>query len=502
MSTDLLSLEWTPNGTNGRITVTAKLDETVLAIDTLNVLNAKARAKYADQLSEARAGIDRSVVEAQLLAIAGEVQKESARASTPEAEEDHRPLALSKKALAETEGDLIGLAKDFLNGPGLIEKIVGHIGLLGVAGEEDLAMALYLIGTSRLLPKPLAGITMGASSAGKSYVSLEVKKLFPPEATLHAHHLSPKALQYMRAGTLVHRFVVAGERSRKQDDDAAEATRALREMISDGKLSAAIAVKGNNNRYETVEIHQDGPIAYVESTTLGISQIFDEDRTRCLLLSSDESQDQTAAVVRQLAHAATGERDGDTPDSVIALHHAAQRLLEAGDVVVPFAGTLAKGFPVHRLEVRRTFTHLLSLVKAVALLHQYQRDKDDQGRIIATPSDYDVVRSRLVEPLGRSLGCELTAGAKQIWEILADWSGEFTVSDVTAKVDYCDNTVRGRFKELIARGQIVKLSESRGQKGASYAVAEDRPALTGLALPEIKPNVTATTEAVATADNA
>jgi hypothetical protein len=35
---------------------------------------------------------------------------------------------------------------------------------------------------------------------------------------------------------LQHRFIVAGERSRLQNDETAEATRALRELLSAGRL--------------------------------------------------------------------------------------------------------------------------------------------------------------------------------------------------------------------------------------------------------------------------
>ena len=485
MSKDALTLKWTLVGNTGRITLTAKLGDKVLHTDKLDIASASARKRFAKELCRTRSGISREQVDEKLLAIAADVERARTRQEDPPDAESNEPLVQSRKALEATDGELIELATDFLRGPRLLEKTVRHIGLLGVAGEEDLALALYLIGTSRLLPDPLAGIVMGASSAGKSYVISQVEKLFPPEATLQAHRLSPRALQYMKAGTLIHRFIVAGERSRRQDDDAAEATRALREMIGDGKLSAVITVKGKSGPCETVEIHQDGPVAYVESTTLGIGQIFDEDRTRCLLLSSDESQSQTSAVVRQLAQAATGQGQGDTPDSVIALHHTAQRLLEARDVAIPFGETLGEDFPISRLEVRRTFGHMLTLVKAVALLHQYQRERDEQGRVIALESDYEVVRCRLAEPLGRSLGYELTAGARDLLAALLEWDGEFTVSGVGAKLQKPESTVRGRIKELQSLGQVVKATEHQGRRPATYAIAEDRPPLTGLMLPEL-----------------
>lgn len=64
--------------------------------------------------------------------------------------------------------------------------------------------------------------------------------------------------------------------------------RALREMLSDGRLSTLVTTSQNRGPHKTVHIEQEGPIAYVESTTLGIKEISNEDQTRFILLCSNE----------------------------------------------------------------------------------------------------------------------------------------------------------------------------------------------------------------------
>src|SRR5262249_13041383 len=152
---------------------------------------------------------------------------------------------------------------------------------------------------SRLLNRPLADIVQGPSTSGKSYLIEKTASLFPSEAVIYATQMTPQALFHMKPGTLCHKFVVAGERSRNQDDDKAEATRALREMISSGKLTKLMPVREGNNQIQTQSIEQDGPIAYVESTTL--TNIFDEDANRCLLLNTDERSDQTRRIIEATA---------------------------------------------------------------------------------------------------------------------------------------------------------------------------------------------------------
>lgn len=292
-----------------------------------------------------------------------------------------------------------------------------------------------------------------------------VGRLFPDETVLRAHQISPKAPQYLPPGSLVHRFVVAGERSRLQDDVAAEATRALREMISDGKLSALVSASQSLGPHQTVHIQQEGPIAFIESTTLGVQDIFKEDRTRNLLLSSDECVAQTKSIIDEIARSASAPGDPDTSDSILALHHAAQRLLRPLDVVIPFALQLKDCLPLERIEVRITFGHLMSLIRAVALLFQKQRQNND-GQIIAQIDYYEIVRRYLIEPLATGFGRALTPGAEALLDVVAGMD-DFSVYDVEPKVPYGLGTIRSRVRELAAAGQIRQAEPPRGRSATN-----------------------------------
>ncbi len=467
--------------------ITVKQDDRILLVDKINLVSEKARNNFLEKLLREFPGLQNNGVEdklkEQLMLLAVQAIEKNQKGDLDVlGGKKNEPLHQSLMALDKTEQKIVDCAEEFLKRPDLAVQIVKQVQALGVAGEKELILMLYLIGTSRLLPRPLAGVVMGASSAGKSYVINRVASLFPEETVLQAHRITPRALEHMPAGSLVHRFVVAGERSRKQDDEAAEATRALREMISDGKLSLAISEKSSAGKWETVHIEQQGPISYVESTTLGLREIFDEDRTRLVLLSSDERKSQTEAVINQLAETASKPNNPDTPDSIIALHYALQRLLLPYDVIVPYASKLTECLPSGQLAVRRTFGHLLSFIQSVALLYQFQREMNDDNRIIATIDDYDVVRNHLSGPLARSLGCELTPGAKDLYNFVEEY-GEFTIPKITSELHLSENTVRGRIKELEQAGQINMTQKGRGSIAAEYNAVDNPPPLHGLVLP-------------------
>src|SRR5262245_43066011 len=254
--------------------------------------------------------------------------------------------------------------------------------------------------------------------------------------------MTPQALFHMPPGSLSHRFIVGGERSRVEDDERAEATRALREMLSAGKLTKLMPMKVEGGRIETVRIEQAGPIAYIESTTL--SKVFDEDANRCLLLHTDERPEQTRRIVRRLAAAyASGNGTGAT-ERITMCHHALQRMLEPLPVAVPYAHQLGELIPSDRVEVRRAFPHLIGMVQAVTLLHQRQQGRSSGGVLVATEGDYRIDRRMLLNPMARLLGSGLSDPARRFHERLGTRvAGEFTTTEARRRETSSKSAVSG-----------------------------------------------------------
>jgi hypothetical protein len=383
------------------------------------------------------------------------------------------PDAREQRRLEGMPGDVRTQAEELVRSPSLMKSIVDSIGILGVAGERELGAILYLIGTSRKLTRPLAGRVKGPSSSGKSYIIERVGSLLPPESVVFATQITPQALFHMPPDSLRNKFIVAGERSRKDDDEVAEATRALREMISSGRLSKLMPVK-LGNELQTVLIEQEGPIAYVESTTM--SKVFGEDENRCISLFTDERNEQTRRVMERLAggYAGIGIDIDSSASRVIIISHAIQRLLLRKEVLVPFAPRLAKLLPDDRVEVRRAFPHLVSLVQASALLHQYQRRQDSAGRVIATHQDYRLARHLLCEPMRRLLGGGISEPARRFHERLRGWFGliQFSTTDARMKEQASRASVYDWLTELNGAGAVELVEPGRGSLPATWHLAD------------------------------
>jgi hypothetical protein len=463
-----LDFRWLPVGKQLKVSLRVLAGEDVLEDDTIDLGKRKDRTALAERVAAA-AEVPVEDVEAELLRIAEE------RRAALEPRGDDGPAddlaEQTRAALEQTDQDVREEAEQLLADPALLERIQADIESVGVAGEEDLRLTLYLVGTSRLLPRPLAAIVQGQSSSGKSYTVEKVASLFPPESVVLATQMTPQSLFHARPGSLSHRWVVAGERSRVENDDRAEATRALREMLSAGRLTKMMPAKVNGE-IQTVTIEQEGPIAFVESTTS--ARVFEEDANRCVMLSTDERRSQTRTILRRLALHASGKVQSDRP-RVQARHHALQRLLERRTIVIPFAERLADLLEVFadRVECRRAYPQLLALVQASALLHQRQRRTDQDGRLIAEPADYGVAARLLSGPLARTIGESLSDPARRFLDrVLGEVDDPidpmpvpFTAKDVRRRLKTARSTVGGFLSELEDKGFLDPAEAAAGGRG-------------------------------------
>lgn len=379
---------------NGKVEIEFHVGGRVIVHDRLNAAEAAARNKFAQMVIGHDAMADNpwnmSLDDvSEMVRERYQEMRDRPDDNAPNADDqadEPWPCDISKTELAATDPEIVEEAAEILRQPNLLEIICDDISQI-MAGETNLVRLLYLFGVSRLLEKPLSVIVTGASSSGKSYSVSSVMKLFPPETKLPATDMSAKALYHGTENALRHRIVVSGERRHDQSDAGVDSTRQLREMISEGELSTYIVIRDENGKFVSQHINRKGPIAFIETTTL--TEIFAEDENRCVVYPTDESVEQTKAILASAARAAAG-LDEDK-QHLFDRHHAIQRLLQRVDVVIPFAGELvdlAESRVSGNVEMRRAVPAILNSIQASAVLHQFQRERDDAGNVIATIDDY------------------------------------------------------------------------------------------------------------------
>jgi hypothetical protein len=318
----------------------------------------------------------------------------------------------------EMSADERNEALAFLKSPELIAQIGMAFEACGLVGEDANRLAAYLACTSRKLDKPLAVIIQSTSAAGKSTLMEAVLAMLPEEERIKYSAMTGQSLYYLGETNLKHKVLAIVE-----EEGAEKAGYALKLLQSEGELTIASTGKDpTTGRMETQEYHVEGPVMIFLTTTA--VEIDEELLNRCLILTVDESREQTARIhtLQRKARTLEGLVAREEKKDLLRVMRNAQRLLMPLAVVNPFADELT--FTSDRTRTRRDHEKYLTLIDAIALLHQHQRtpeSREVKGRSVpfirATLDDIALANRLAPELLGRSLD-ELPPQTRRVFETI------------------------------------------------------------------------------------
>jgi hypothetical protein len=192
---------------------------------------------------------------------------------------------------------------------------------------------------------------------------------------------------------------------------------------------------------ETQEYHVQGPTMIFLTTT---SHTLDEElQNRCLVLTVDESREQTERIhaLQREARTEAGLVRKAQRDELLALHRAAQSLLQPLPVFNPYAAKLR--FLSNQLRTRRDHEKYLLLIDSLALLFQHQRArKTIAGRehVVATVDDIARANALAHDVLGRGLD-DMPPQTRRLLELIERMVAEKCAA---AKIERDDARFRAR----------------------------------------------------------
>lgn len=292
-------------------------------------------------------------------------------------------------------------ALTWLREPNLIGRLRAAFHQAGIIGEESNTLVAYLAGVSRKLERPLAIIIQSASAAGKTTLMDAVLSFFPEEERVKYSAMTGQSLYYLGETSLKNKILAVVEEA-----GAEKASYALKLLQSEGELTIASTGKDPaTGKMVTQEYHVEGPVMIFLTTTA--IDLDEELQNRCLTLAVDESAEQTGRIhqlQRERRTLAGLIAKAERKDVLKKLRNA-QRLLLPVDVLNPYAPGLT--FPTGRTRNRRDHEKYLTLIDAIALLHQHQREArtlpNGQRYIEVTLDDIALANQLAPEILGRSL---------------------------------------------------------------------------------------------------
>jgi DNA primase catalytic core len=327
--------------------------------DTLDMEAFRQRAAFVKQAAHELAAkedtIHREV--GQLWTALAELQRERiARALAPQEETS---LMTAEEQTA---------AMDLLRDPRLLDRVLEDFERCGAVGEETNKKVSYLAAVSRLLAKPLAVVVQSSSSAGKSSLMEAVLDFMPEEHRESYTAMTGQALFYMGQKNLKHKILAIAEQQ-----GAEAASYPLKLLQSEGKLNIASTGKDPvSGKHVTHEYVVEGPVMIFLTTTA--HDVDEELMNRCLVLTVNEDREQTRAIHRKQRESQTleGLRSRMRQNKLIGLHRNAQRLLRPVQIVIEHLKD--QGFPDAMTRTRRDHMKFLTLIQAITLLYQHQRE--------------------------------------------------------------------------------------------------------------------------------
>lgn len=445
-------------------------------IDTLDLYNANARQTFTDACKISFKLADQDTGP-ELMMLIAHLEQERIRMKDEQLRPTVQPMTdqEKKEALAA------------LQDKNLMRRIVEDFDRLGIVGEENNKLIGYIGAVSRLLPDPLGVLILSRSGAGKTSIQDAVCKFIPEEALIQYTRLTGQSLFYREPNALKHKVLAIEE-----EDGMNEAIYSIRTLLSSQKLSIATTrADAKTGKFGVDEYTVYGPTVVMLSTT-NPDTLDGETKQRFLILTIDESMEQTKRIMQmqRLRHTLGWKKMNMDEADILRLHHNMQRLLKPLDVRIPEAVKVK--FPAYCLQSRRENSKFYSFLRAIALLHQYQRKqtkiKDQSGKtydaILAEQRDADLalelgrdvfIRNLDdVTPPGRSLLLEITKLIDEKFQkVRADHPDveikpgdiHFTRKELRQRIGWSESQVRQNIEPLVELGYLGLLG---GKHGATF----------------------------------
>ena len=477
---------------NVQVRRASEQSEETYYVDTLDIYSAKQRAAYIKQAALELAIVDETIkrdIGRVLLHLETLQDAAITKALTPKE---------SVPTLTETD---TAAALALLTAPDLTQRLVADMERCGVVGEATNLLAGYLAAVSRKLDAPLAVLIQSSSAAGKSSLMDAVLNMMPPEERLQYSAMSGQSLFYLGEHDLQHKILAIAE-----EEGVRQAAYALKLLQSDGELTMASTGKDEaSGNLVTKEYRVKGPVMLMLTTTA--IDVDEELLNRCLVLTVNESREQTQAIhARQRSkQTLAGLLMDNDKATTVTLHQNAQRLLKPLHVVNPYADQLT--FLDDKTRMRRDHMKYLTLIKSIALLHQYQRPaksvmhRGAQLNYIEVAKEDIVLANRIAHDiLGRTLD-ELPPQPRRLLVLLQSWVDtrctslnlprsefRFTRKQVREETRWGDTQLKLYFARLVELEYLIAHSHSRRQ-ATEYELVYDgqgdvAPHLMGLIDPD------------------
>ncbi len=324
-------------------------------------------------------------------------------------EEEVVKVVLSAEEIKECEA--------LLKQPDLLVKINSLIGDGGIVGEETNRLFLFIIASSYKMPEPLNALIQGSSGSGKTHLMSMILSFIPQEDVITMTRVSEKSFYNFDENYLDKKILGLED----LDGLGEEAEFALRELMTKGMLTSSISFKDTDGSIRSKVKTVRASLSSISCTTKG--EIYEDNMNRNFLIAMDESKEQSEKIVEHQNRKSAGKLNKAKQEQAQKFIQNCIRVLESVDVINPYAEKVLLPKEVHK--VRRLNQMYQSFVKQIAILYQYQRTRDEYGRVVAEKQDLILACDLMFESILLKID-ELDGSLRHFYEQLKDYIAEQT----------------------------------------------------------------------------
>ena len=361
-------------------------------------------------------------------------------------------------------------AIDFLSKPNLVNRWNELIGKAGVVGEENSRIFLMAIAITHKMREPLHALIQGSSGSGKTHLMAKIYHFIPQADKKNFTRVTEGSLYNYGIYDLQNKLICIED----LDGMKEEAQFAFRELQSKGMIISSTSSKDDNGNISAHEKTVYGPIASMSCTTKG--EIYEDNMSRCFIIAVDESHEQSKKVIHYQNQKASGQIDEQKEKQCSEFIQTLVSLLKSYDVINPYADKVHLPEEAHK--IRRLNGLYQAFVKAITLMHQYQRKRDARGRLISEKEDLQVAAEILFESILLKVD-ELDGSLRQFYERLKQYiktkgndhheSYEFGQREIRQALQVSKSQLQRYLNDLIQL-EYIRPSGGHINRGLNYKV--------------------------------
>lgn len=341
---------------------------------------------------------------------------------------------------------------------------------VGIVGETNNRMIMWLAMLSRKLTHPLHIACYGDSGTGKSMLQESVARCFDESECIELTSASDKSMYYLQ-DSLSQKVLLIQDMYSLSDEVVFQ----LREMMSKKQLTRTVTIKDKDKGFLTELKTMKASVSVIACTTE--NAIYHDNATRSIELRIDSSDEQDSKVLRRQQMMAARTIEYQVEAESRKLLQIIDKLVLPYKVVNPYAMEL--NIPKSVFSKRRTMGMYLGIIEAVTLLNQYKRKRKTENETEYLLTDIQDIEfaNHLMMAILLQKSDSLNQGQRHFFEALKNYVLEskkqvFTQKMLVHSLRLHPSKVKRYVSQLTTYGYISISGGDRYKKGFTYSISE------------------------------